>query len=115
MMRYEVTDGGLVSIMKIMICLGILMMLPGRVWAGLVELPDMGYKINAPLVDNLQALTGKKINLTLNSGSTFTGIVKAVGKDLVHLEKLEGKDYFDALILIEDISAIDARFRDYQR
>ncbi len=75
----------------------------------------MGYKVNAPLAENIKALTGKKVSLTMNSGSTFTGSVKAVGKGLVHLEKLEGKEYFDALIRIDDISAIDARFRDYQR
>jgi hypothetical protein len=33
----------------------------------------------------------------------------------MHLEKLDGKDYFDALLRIDNISAIDTRFRDIQR
>jgi hypothetical protein len=33
----------------------------------------------------------------------------------MHLEKLEGKDYFDALLRIENIIAIDTKFRDIQR
>ena len=64
---------------------------------------------------NLKSFVGKKINVTLGSGKTFTGIVKTVGKKLVHLEKLEGKEYYDALIKIDDIVALDARFRRHRR
>jgi len=115
MKKGVLAGGGVIILMTVQFCFGILMMLPGRVWAGLVELPGMDYKINAPLTENLKTLSGKKINVTLNSGSTLTGTVKAVGKGLLHLEKLEGKEYFDALVRIDDISAIDVRFRDYQR
>jgi len=71
----------------------------------------VSYNVNTSLAENLKSLTGKRVSLTLNSGNTLTGFVKEVGKDLVHLEKLQGKDYFDALIRIETISAIDTRFR----
>jgi hypothetical protein len=40
------------------------------------------------------------------------GYVKSVGSGLLHLEKLAGKDFYDALLRIEDISAIEAKFRD---
>jgi len=53
--------------------------------------------------------------VTIVSGKTLSGFVKEVGTHLIHLEKLEGKDYFDALIRIENISAIEAMFRNYQR
>jgi hypothetical protein len=55
------------------------------------------------------------VTVSIVSGKTLTGVVKKVGIHLVHLEKLEGKDYFDALIRIENISAIEARFRNYKR
>lgn len=71
----------------------------------------MSYNINASLGDNLKSLIGKKVYVTLDSGKTFGGFVKEVGDHLVHLEKLEGKEYFDVLIRIENISAIDTRFR----
>jgi len=69
------------------------------------------YNVNASMADNLKSLTGKKVSLTLNSGNILRGFVKDVGEHLVHLEKLDGKEYFDALIRIETISAIDMKFR----
>jgi hypothetical protein len=35
-----------------------------------------------------------------------------VGDHFVHLEKLAGREFFDVLIRIEDISAVEARFRE---
>ena len=72
------------------------------------------YNVNSSIAANLKALVGKKVYITLTSGNTFSGSVKEVGAHLVHLEKLEGKDFFDALIRIDAISAIDTRFREYQ-
>ena len=80
-----------------------------------VAIEGISYNVNSSLADNLKSLIGKKVYVTLNSGKTFTGFVKEVGNHLMHLEKLDGKDYFDALLRIEDISAIDTRFRDIQR
>ena len=80
-----------------------------------VAIEGMSYNVNSSLAKNLKSLVGKKVFVTLDSGKTFTGLVKEVGKHLVHLEKLAGKEYFDALIRIENICAIDTRFRDFKR
>ncbi|MFH0726012.1 MAG: hypothetical protein V2B19_06630 [Pseudomonadota bacterium] len=80
-----------------------------------VTIEGIGYNVNSSMADNLKTLTGKVVYISLDSGKTFTGIVKAVGDQLVHVEKLEGKEYFDALISIQGIRAIDTRFRDFQR
>ena len=79
------------------------------------SIEGMSYNAEASFAENLKSLVGKKITVTLNSGGTFTGIVKTVGTHLVHLEKLVGKEYFDALIRIESIEAIDAMFRKPKR
>ena len=71
----------------------------------------MNYNVNASFADNLKSFVGVTVTVTLNSGQSFTGIVKEVGDHLLHLEQLQGKEFYDALIRIEDISAIDARFR----
>jgi hypothetical protein len=80
-----------------------------------VAIEGMSYNVNSSLADNLKSLVGKKVSVTIGSGKTLSGFVKEVGIHLIHLEKLEGKDYFDALIQIEDICAIEAMFRKYQR
>ena len=75
----------------------------------------MSYNVNSSMADNLKSLVGKKVSVTIDSGKTFTGFVKEVGEHMLHLEKLVGKDYYDALIRIEDISAIEAMFRNFKR
>lgn len=79
------------------------------------EIEGVSYNVNSSMAENLKALNGRVVYFSLDSGKTFTGIVKAVGNHLVHVEKLEGKEFFDALISIEAIRAIDTRFRDIQR
>ena len=80
-----------------------------------VTIEGISYNVDASMSYNLKSLIGKKVSVTLDSGKTFAGFVKEVGNHFIHLEKLEGKDYFDALIRIENISAIDTRFRNIQR
>ena len=80
-----------------------------------VALKGMNYNVNNSLADNLKALIGKKVSVTVVSGKALTGYVKDVGNHLIHLEKLDGKNFYDALIRIENISAIEAMFRNYQR
>jgi len=91
--------------------------LPADLGAGANVVPIEGtsYNVTMSLTDNLKSFIGKRVTVTLGSGSAFTGLVKEVGDHLAHLEKLEGKDFFDALICIENITAIEARFREYQR
>ena len=80
-----------------------------------VAIEGMSYNVNASMTDNLKSLLGRKVSLTTVSGKTFSGVVKEVGNHLIHLEKLEGKEFYDGLILIENISAVEAMFRNYQR
>jgi hypothetical protein len=65
-----------------------------------------------PLKDNLKTFLGKDVHLLLRSGQTVQGYIKSVGDHFVHLERLAGKDFYDALVRIEDVSAIEARFRE---
>ncbi len=80
-----------------------------------VLIEGIGYNVNSSMADNLKSLVGKKVYVAVDSGATYVGFVKSVGNHLMHLEKLDRKDYFDALIRIERISAIDTRFREVQR
>lgn len=66
----------------------------------------------ASLIDNIKIYMGKDVIVHLRSGKTLQGYVKSIGDHLLHLEKLAGRDFYDALVRIEDISAIEAKFRD---
>ncbi len=103
---------------SVAVVLGMLMSFPTATVAAkpeIVAVEGVSYNVNASMGDNLKSLYGKRVSVTLNSGKTSTGLVKIVGEHLVHIEKLVGKEYFDALIRIEDISAIDTMFRKLKR
>lgn len=108
---------GFVGLALIMVFYVAIFMLPANAEAKskVVAIKGVSYNVDSSLADNLKSLVGKKVYVTLDSGKTFVGWVKKVGNHLMHLEKLAGKEYFDALIRLEDISAIDTRFRDFQR
>ena len=75
--------------------------------------PGAKFEVSFSMKENLKAYIGKDVLIHLRSGKTFQGYVKAVGDQAVHLEKLAGgRDFYDALIRIDDISAIEAKFRD---
>lgn len=86
-------------------------MLPGSAEAKVVMVQGAGYNVKAGMKDNLQPLVGKKVQVTLASGNAFTGMVKEVGDHMVHMEKLDGNEFFDALICIDSINVITTRFR----
>lgn len=75
--------------------------------------PKEYVQLNAaiPLADNLNALKGKAVTVFVAPGQTMTGVVKEVQNNLLHLEKLSQKDFFDALIRIDQIVAIEVRVR----
>lgn len=76
------------------------------------DLEGVKFDLSVPLADNIKAFVGKDLIVHLNSGKTVQGYVKSVGNGLLHLEKLAGRDFYDALIKIEDISAIECKFRE---
>jgi hypothetical protein len=74
--------------------------------------PGANFEVSFSMKENLKIYIGKDVLIHLRSGKTFEGYVKAVGDQFVHVEKLSGRDFYDALIRIDDISAIEAKFRD---
>jgi small nuclear ribonucleoprotein (snRNP)-like protein len=75
----------------------------------------MRYNVNAPINANLKSLTGKSVELTLTSGQKIVGVIKEVGDNLLHIEKIQGKEFYDALIRIDNIVAVEGRFREIKR
>jgi small nuclear ribonucleoprotein (snRNP)-like protein len=70
------------------------------------------FEVAQSLNDNLKPFVGKNVYVALRSGKTYLGSLKAVGEHFIHLEKIAEKNFYDALIRVEDISAIEVQFRD---
>ena len=54
---------------------------------------------------------GKRVVLRLESGEEMEGPVTVVGERLVHISKLSKRDFFDAFVSIDRISAVIVRVR----
>lgn len=65
----------------------------------------------AVIKDILTEYVGKRVAIRLNSNEELEGTVTKVGDSLVHLSKLSGKDFYDAVVLIDRISAVSMRVR----
>lgn len=61
--------------------------------------------------DNLAALAGKSVTLHLANGTTLSGKVAEVGAQQVRIAEISGKEYFDALVRIDAIIAVEVRAR----
>ncbi|MEA3207990.1 MAG: hypothetical protein QOE70_1047 [Chthoniobacter sp.] len=52
---------------------------------------------------------GKVVELRLKSGEKIGGKVEKVGAKLVHLSQITGAEFFEAVVLLDDISAVVVR------
>ncbi len=63
------------------------------------------------LRDNLQKAVNSRVTLRLIAGEEITGTVVAVGDEAVHISALSGRDFYDAVISLEMISAVIVNVR----
>ena len=63
--------------------------------------------------DNIESVLksndGKQVTVKLGSGDELTGTIGTVNGKLVHLRELSGKEFFDAVVSMDDISAVIIR------
>lgn len=69
-------------------------------------------KAGATKREVLSEYTGKRVVLRLESGDEIEGTVTMVGNSPLHLTKLSGREFYDAVVSIDKISAIRMRVRD---
>ena len=87
----------------------LLIVLLGTVSAGWAE--ELSFKPGDNMTKALEAQVGKTVTVRLSSGEDITGKVRNVGKELLHLGELAGKEYYDALVDLEKISAMIVRVK----
>ena len=54
----------------------------------------------------LKAMVGKTVTLQLTSGSELSGVLEAVGPSTVRIGQLTGKEFYSAVVRIEQIIAV---------
>ena len=59
----------------------------------------------------LERQVGKRVGLVLATGPELAGVVTAVGDHVVHLSELTGREFFDAVVSLDRISAVVIRVR----
>jgi len=60
----------------------------------------------------LEHQTGKPVKLKLKSGQELGGTVARFGAGVVQLSQVSGMEFFDAVVSLDDISAVLVRTRD---
>lgn len=59
----------------------------------------------------LQKMVGKHATIHLMAGRELTGMVQKVTEDSLHLSELGGRDFFDAIVRLEHVSAVIYRVK----
>jgi hypothetical protein len=64
--------------------------------------------------DNLRRLSEAKktVELVLRNGKSYQGKLGAVGDHAVVVSQIAGREFFDALVLIDEVVAVEVRVRD---
>lgn len=78
-----------------------------------VSAQEAAFQLNpsATIPDILRDRIGKRTTLRMQSGEDIEGTVVMVGNGLVHVARLAGKDFYDAVISLDRISAVIMRVR----
>jgi hypothetical protein len=67
---------------------------------------------NDSLKDVLKGLMGNRVELAVKGGQSYNGKLTIVGDNVVIISELSGKEFYDAVISIDDIAAVEVRVRD---
>ena len=90
----------LMMMLVLTLCLG---------WSAIVCADELSFKAGDTLQKVLEGQKGKKVTVRLLAGEELTGRVKNVSKELVQLGELAGKEFYDAVVDMNKVSAVIVR------
>ncbi len=61
--------------------------------------------------DVLASNVGKRISLRTDGGETIDGTVTFVGDQLVHVSRLAGREFYDAVVRVDKVQSVTFRAR----
>jgi len=97
---------------RVTIALGLMMVLCLGA-AGTVFAQENEFELNPSygIREILNANVGKRVAIRTGTGEPLEGTVTKVGAHLVHISRLSGKDFYDAVVVIDRIDAVILRLR----
>jgi len=60
---------------------------------------------------NLEKVPGERVTLSLIGGGELQGVVNKVGATALYITELTGKEFFDAIVRLDHISAVTVKMR----
>ena len=60
----------------------------------------------------LEGYKGKRVTIRLQGGEELTGRVKFISKELLHLEALNNREFFDAVVDVSRVEALIVRVKE---
>ena len=70
---------------------------------------DVRLDQNDSMYEILERNIGMTVELVLDSGYTISGKLSRVTYDIVHITRITGKEFFDAMIVLDRVSAVIIR------
>jgi hypothetical protein len=60
---------------------------------------------------NLEKFTGERVTLSLTGGGELQGVVSRIGTLMLYITELTGREFFDAIVRLDHISAVTVKMR----
>jgi hypothetical protein len=60
---------------------------------------------------NLEKFLGERVTINLIGGGELQGVVSKVGTTTLYMTELTGKEFFDAVVRLDHISAVTVKMR----
>lgn len=60
---------------------------------------------------NLERFLGERVTINLIGGGELQGVVSKVGTTTLYMTELTGKEFFDAVVRLDHISAVTVKMR----
>jgi hypothetical protein len=76
--------------------------------AAIAQTP-LGFQSSDSIGSVLKRQVGQRVELRLKSGEKIGGKVESIGEKLIHLSAITGMEYYEAAIVVDDVSAVLVR------
>ena len=94
---------------KNILCVAMLVVSTMAVYAPNVFADEQKYEMKSAATtvkDVLSENINKRVIVRMDTGDALEGTVSKVGDSLVHLSKISGRDFYDAVVRMDKISAV---------